>query len=185
MERTEKTPDYGDHPYQGTVITSHPFGDEIDEIIPQTFGLKPAAEPVQKGEEKGDEKSAEKSGNDAASASGTERYLSPAPSYGLPRFEGPEDPNRPPSPEPVIPQDELDEDERLRAKLDDRAEAVRKFLRLDEDDDEVMAAWDELERWKGLKCKLHLILFIVYSNCNSSDKLRYGIGVGHDDQCGQ
>ena len=94
--------------------------------------------------------------NDPATASGAERYTNPTPSYGHPRFEGSEDSNRPPSPEP---QNELDEDERLLAALNRRIAALRQRLHLDEDDEETIAAWDELARSRGLECKLHMTLF--------------------------
>jgi len=165
-------------PYMGTVITSIPPGEKYDEIIPQTYGLKPASETKGKSDGKSDEK-----GDESASTSGTERY-SPAPSFGLPQFEPPEDPNRPPSPEPVIPPEELEEDDQLRMTLEDRAEKLRKYLHLDEYDEWDDAAWDELERWKGLKCKLCLTWFNRWlKNCNSPNVV--GIRIRRHDKCGQ
>jgi hypothetical protein len=161
VESAKNGTELPDHPYMGTVITCLPPGETFDEVIPQTFGLVPASETKatkelkEKPGEKGDEKSEEKV-DESQSTSGTERY-SPAPSFGLPEFERPEDPNRPPSPDPEFTPEEIAQETKFRMELEDRAEHLRKFLHLDEEDDDKIDAWDELERWKGLKCKFRLL----------------------------
>jgi hypothetical protein len=100
-----------EQPYMGTVITSIPPGEKYDIIIPQTFGLKPASKTKGKSDEKSDEK------DDKPVSTPATKHYSPAPSFGLPQLEPPEDPRRPPSPERVIPPEEVAEEDKLRVLM--------------------------------------------------------------------
>ncbi|KIM21986.1 hypothetical protein M408DRAFT_29078, partial [Serendipita vermifera MAFF 305830] len=121
-------------PYMGTVITRVPQ-DEDDLLEEDINGSKHSSDSNQK-----------------VSDSGSDHYSSPSiATNGLPPFHPEDEEEDPSTAEPDPKQSELEEAERIRYIVDEKTEELRRYLHLDQDEAEEAQAWEELERWKGLK----------------------------------